>query len=65
LFTDLDPESVNRHRLNIEELTKPEHDMYLMGVTMACLENPEATSKHKERKRQRAKYRFKVRMRVL
>lgn len=56
---DLDPESVNRHRLNVEELTKSEHDMYLMGVTMACLENPEETNRHKERKRLRAKYRYK------
>ncbi len=31
-FLGLDPESVSRHRLNIAELTKLEHDMYLVSV---------------------------------
>lgn len=55
-FGDLNPENVYRHRLNIAELTKEEHDMYLMGVCMASLANPKETSRHKERIRQRASY---------
>lgn len=57
-FKDLQAESVYRHRLNIAELTKQEHDMYLMGVTMACLSNRTETNRHKERIRQRAVYVF-------
>lgn len=57
-FKDLQAEHVYRHRLNIAELTKPEHDMYLMGVTMACLSNRTETNRHKERVRQRAVYVF-------
>jgi hypothetical protein len=34
--------------------------MYLMGVTMACLENTEENHRQKERKRLRSKYRFMV-----
>lgn len=55
-FTHLDPESVFKHRLNVAELTKEEHDMYLMGVTMACLANRKHTHRNKERQRQRASY---------
>lgn len=55
-FKELQPEQVFRHRLNIAELTKEEHDMYLMGVTMACLANRKETCRHKERIRQRASY---------
>ncbi|XP_076683024.1 uncharacterized protein LOC143376488 [Andrena cerasifolii] len=55
-FKGLNPESVYRHRLNIAELTKAEHDMYLMGVTMACLTNPYETARHTERRRLRAQY---------
>ncbi|XP_018566698.1 uncharacterized protein LOC108907476 isoform X2 [Anoplophora glabripennis] len=55
-FRGLNPESVYKHRLNIAELTKSEHDMYLMGVTMACLANPDTTVRHKERRRLRAQY---------
>lgn len=55
-FRGLSPESVYKHRLNIAELTKGEHDMYLMGVTMACLANPDTTVRHKERRRLRAQY---------
>ncbi|XP_066603390.1 uncharacterized protein [Prorops nasuta] len=55
-FKDLNPEVVYRHRLNIAELTKAEHDMYLMGVTMACLTNPYQTARHTERRRLRAQY---------
>ena len=55
-FKGLSPESVYRHRLNIADLTKAEHDMYLMGVTMACLTNPYETARHTERRRLRAHY---------
>ncbi len=55
-FKHLDPESVFKHRLNVAELTKEEHDMYLMGVTMACLANRKHTHRNKERQRQRASY---------
>lgn len=55
-FANLNPENVYKHRLNIAELTKSEHDMYLMGVIMASLSNPLETIRHKERKRQRATY---------
>ncbi|XP_050497166.1 uncharacterized protein LOC126878467 isoform X1 [Diabrotica virgifera virgifera] len=55
-FRGLNAESVYKHRLNIAELTKGEHDMYLMGVTMACLANPDTTVRHKERRRLRAQY---------
>lgn len=57
-FKDLQADGVYRHRLNIAELTKQEHDMYLMGVTMACLANRNETNRHKERIRQRASYVF-------
>ena len=60
-FDGFDAEGVYKHRLNIDELSKLEHDMYLMGITMACMESPDETNRHKERKRLRAKYRFKVR----
>ncbi|XP_047004387.1 uncharacterized protein LOC124622649 [Schistocerca americana] len=60
-FKGLSPEYVYRHRLNIAELTKGEHDMYLMGVTMAVLTNPEETVRHKERQRLRAQYAFQGR----
>ena len=56
----LDPESVSRHRLNIAELSKLEHDMYLMGVTIASLDTSEENHRHKERRRVRAHYRFMV-----
>ena len=59
-FRGFDAEGVYKHRLNIDELSKLEHDMYLMGLTMACMESPDETNRHKERKRLRAKYRFKV-----
>ncbi|CAK9818929.1 hypothetical protein ANTQUA_LOCUS9973 [Anthophora quadrimaculata] len=55
-FKGLNPETVYRHRLNIAELTKAEHDMYLMGVTMACLTNPYETARHTERRRLRTQY---------
>lgn len=55
-FKDLIAESVFKHRLNVAELTKEEHDMYLMGVTMACLANRTQTHRNKERMRQRASY---------
>ncbi|KAI5754581.1 hypothetical protein M8J77_009724 [Diaphorina citri] len=54
-FEDLDPRSVYRHRLNITELTKAEHDMYLMGLIKACI-SCNQTSKNKERQRLRAHY---------
>lgn len=55
-FKDFQAETVYRHRLNIAELSKQEHDMYLMGVTMACLADRKETNRHKERIRQRATY---------
>ena len=61
-FDGFDSEVVYKHRLNIDELSKLEHDMYLMGITMACMESPDETNRHKERKRLRAKYRFKVKI---
>ena len=51
---------VNKHRLNIQDLTKTEHDMYIMGTTMACMGCPTERNDGKERKKQRAKYRFWV-----
>ena len=51
---------VNKHRLNIQDLTKTEHDMYIMGTTMACMGCPTERNDRKERKKQRAKYRFWV-----
>jgi hypothetical protein len=57
-----DPVLVSRHRLNIAELSKLEHDMYLMGVAMTCLDNSEETNRQTERQRTRIKYRFMVRM---
>ena len=63
-FDGFDSEVVYKHRLNIDELSKLEHDMYLMGITMACMESPDETNRHKERKRLRAKYRFKVKVHV-
>lgn len=59
-FANINPEMVYRHRLNIAELTRSEHDMYLMGVTMASVSNPEETARHKERKRLRTQYVFQV-----
>lgn len=55
-FRDLKAESVFKHRLNIAELSKSQHDMYLMGVTMASICDPTETSKHQERRRLRASY---------
>lgn len=59
-FSGMDPDFVYRHRLNIAELTRAEHDMYLMGLTMATMPKPEETAKHKERKRLRTQYVFQV-----
>lgn len=58
-FAGLNADAVFRHRLNVAELTRDEHDMYLMGVTMACLANPEQTHRNRERQRQRASYVYK------
>ncbi|CAG0893083.1 unnamed protein product [Cyprideis torosa] len=57
-YEGLSASSVLQHRLNIAELSKDEHDMYLMGMTMACLGNIEENSKHKQRKRLRPQYRY-------
>lgn len=57
-FDGLNADNVYKHRLNIAELTKTEHDMYLMGVTMACLAKRNKTSLQKKRIRQRASYVF-------
>lgn len=59
-FININPESAYRHRLNIAELTRSEHDMYLMGVTMASLSNPEETARRTERKRLKQQYVFQV-----
>lgn len=59
-FSNINPESAYKHRLNIAELTRSEHDMYLMGVTMASLSNPDETARHTERKRLRTQYVFQV-----
>ena len=58
-----DPEMIYKHRLNIQDLTKAEHDMYLMGQTVACTQ-PKETEEGKERKKMRAKYRFWVRFAI-
>lgn len=58
-FAGLSADAVFRHRLNVAELTRDEHDMYLMGLTMACLANPEQTHRNRERQRQRASYVYK------
>lgn len=55
-FAGLSAEAVFRHRLNVAELTREEHDMYLMGVTMACVGCSGHTHRNKERQRQRATY---------
>ncbi|XP_075216728.1 uncharacterized protein LOC142322021 [Lycorma delicatula] len=55
-FKGLNAENVYKHRLNIAELTKEEHDMYLMGVTMACIADPGVTAKQRKRRRLRAQY---------
>ncbi|BES92093.1 Hypothetical protein NTJ_04901 [Nesidiocoris tenuis] len=55
-FANLNPETIYRHRLNIAELTKEEHDMYLMGLSMACLSDPTSTNRHKARQRLRSSY---------
>ena len=60
LFSAFNVEMVNKHRLNIQDLTKTEHDMYIMGTTMACMGCPTERNDGKERKKQRAKYRFWV-----
>ena len=57
---EFEPNIVLKHRLNIEELTKTEHDLYMMGVTMACVGQTEKTAHKKERKKLRARYRFMV-----
>jgi hypothetical protein len=64
-FSNINPESAYRHRLNIAELTRSEHDMYLMGVTMASLSNPEETARRTERKRLHTQYVFQVRSNIL
>jgi hypothetical protein len=37
-----------------------QHDMYLMGMMMASMEDPESTIKRKERRRIRNKYIYQV-----
>lgn len=59
-FLAFQPEMVYKHRLDIQDLTKNAHDMYLMGMTMACIGIPTERHDGKERKKQRAKYRFWV-----
>lgn len=57
----LEPNFVLKHRTNIAKLGRAEHDMYLMGIIMATMGNPKATSKRKERQRVRNKYIFQGR----
>ena len=52
LFSAFNVEMVNKHRLNIQDLTKTEHDMYIMGTTMACMGCPTERNDGKERKKQ-------------
>lgn len=59
-FQGLNPDKVFKHRLNIADLTKAEHDMYLMGVIMASVQNLEETCRHKERIRIRSCYAYQV-----
>lgn len=55
-FEELDCEEVFRHRLNIADLTKTEHEFYLMGVTMSSIFKTKETLQNKDRKRQRLNY---------
>lgn len=55
-FEGLDCEEVFRHRLNIADLTKTEHEFYLMGVTMSSIFKTKETLHNKDRKRQRLNY---------
>jgi hypothetical protein len=57
----LKAEAVFKHRLNIAELAKNEHDMYLMGVTVSCLGNRQETNRHKERQKQHPNYSYQGR----
>ena len=57
-FEGINPEFVYKHRLNIAELTRAEHDMYLMGVTMATAANPEGSLKNAKRQRLKTSYIF-------
>jgi len=57
----LEPDFVLKHRTNIAKLSRAEHDMYLMGIIMATMGDPKATSKRKERQRVRNKYIFQGR----
>ncbi|XP_023328184.1 uncharacterized protein LOC111701225 [Eurytemora carolleeae] len=60
-FQFLISDNVYNHRLNISKLTKREHDMYLMGMMMASLGDPNQTTKLKHRKRRRNKYMYQGR----
>ena len=57
----VEPGGVARHRSNIGSLSRSDHDMYLMGLLMATMVSPGATSKRKERQRSRNKYMFQGR----
>ena len=57
-FRGIEPEAAYQHRLDVAELTRNEHDMYLMGVTMASLPNTSETARNKERKK--SQYFFQV-----
>lgn len=50
-FKGLDPEMVYRHRLNIAELTRTEHDFYLMGIVRAVSINVSEVGTKRQRKR--------------
>ncbi|XP_040565674.1 uncharacterized protein [Lepeophtheirus salmonis] len=57
-FSELDADAVQNHRFNIAELSKGEHEMYLMGLIHASLQNPTLTHRKKERQRLKSIYRF-------
>jgi hypothetical protein len=57
----LDTAFVLGHRSNVARLSRAQHDMYLMGLIMATMGDPKATSKRKERQRIRNKYMFQGR----
>lgn len=55
-FQGIDPDHILKHRLNIAELSKTEHDMYLMGLLMSTMSTNTKTSRKTERKRLRTGY---------
>lgn len=52
----MDPEMVYKHRLNIAEMTKNEHDFYLMGIVRSLLTDP--SDRGAKRQRNRSSYSY-------